>query len=219
MSMNKRVEILTGDVNHPFMESLRAISKSVSDWDISFHVDINTLEGADILFLASCPYYVTKSIRRNYHYTFLVHASNLPEGRGWSPYIWELLSGAENITLTLLEAADAIDSGDIWKKINVEIEKYLDYCEISERISRAQAMLFASMLHEYPKLELMRQSSDILPTYYPKRTPSDSKIDPTVPLINNFNKIRLCDPVRYPAFFDLDGHRYLLRIERVKDDN
>jgi methionyl-tRNA formyltransferase len=35
------------------------------------------------------------------------------------------------------------------------------------------------------------------------------------PLGEQFDLLRISDPMRYPAFFDWMGHRYVLRIEKV----
>ena len=66
----------------------------------------------DILFLVSCSEIVKKDIRMKFRHTLVLHASSLPKGRGWSPHIWEILNGADQIVISLLEAEDKIDSGD-----------------------------------------------------------------------------------------------------------
>ena len=39
--------------------------------------------------------------------------------RSWmESHIWEILNGSDHITLSLIEAAEQIDEGDIWKKLN-----------------------------------------------------------------------------------------------------
>ena len=50
-------------------------------------------------------------------------------------------------------------------------------------------------------------------TQYRRRTPADSEIDPTKPLSDVFDLLRIADPVRYPAFF-----RYRDRTFRVYID-
>src|SRR5690606_20519327 len=54
-----------------------------------------------------------------------------------------------------------------------------------------------------------------VPTYYRKRTPEDSRIDPSKPLMESFNLLRVADPERYPAFFEMHGRRFKIRIERA----
>src|SRR5687768_16545605 len=77
--------------------------------------------GGNILFLISCSEIINARDRSNYERTLVIHASDLPNGRGWSPHIWQIVEGAQEITLTLLEAGGKVDSGPIWKKLKVAI--------------------------------------------------------------------------------------------------
>jgi methionyl-tRNA formyltransferase len=51
-----------------------------------------------------------------------------------------------------------------------------------------------------------------MPTYYRKRIPEDSRIDPCGSIAGQFDLLRVADPERYPAFFDFRGHRYEIRL-------
>ena len=54
-------------------------------------------------------------------------------------------------------------------------------------------------------------------SFYPRRTPNDSKIDVDLSIREQFNKIKVSDPVRYPAFFELNGYKYELRINKIDE--
>lgn len=217
--LNKRVEILVGDLGHPFISPLKNVLSSITGVKVSFHQSIETLQGGKFLLLASCPYFINAEVRSKFKHTLLVHASNLPQGRGWSPYIWELLAGADSVTLSLLEAEDEIDSGAIWTKIQVPIEPFLDFSEISEKIGLAQGKLFRYAIENEDVITPYAQDPNISPTHYSRRSPNDSGIDSRASLKDAFNKIRLCDPHRYPAYFNLNGNRYLIKVERVKNED
>jgi len=53
------------------------------------------------------------------------------------------------------------------------------------------------------------------PSYYRRRTPDDSRLDPSRSIAEQFDLLRVADPQRFPAFFDLRGHRYVVRIEKA----
>ena len=42
---------------------------------------------------------------------------------------------------------------------------------------------------------------------------SDSRLDPDDTIAQQFNLLRVVDNERYPAFFELLGRRYILKIE------
>jgi methionyl-tRNA formyltransferase len=52
-------------------------------------------------------------------------------------------------------------------------------------------------------------------TFYRKRTPNDSKIDPQKSISSQFDLLRVSDPERYPAFFEHRGHRYKISISKM----
>ena len=163
-----------------------------------------------------CSEIIEAQVRDKYNYCFVLHCSDLPRGRGWSPYIWEIIDGATKLTLSLLEAGEEVDTGRIWKKVQLDIPDNALWDEINEIIFSAEIQLIDAVLFEINTLKPIEQNKNIKPTYFPKRIPSDSRIDPDQTLTAQFDKIRVCDPERYPAFFDLRGHRYKLSLEKIK---
>ena len=49
-------------------------------------------------------------------------------------------------------------------------------------------------------------------TIYPKRTPKDSELDINKSIKEQFNLFRIVDNEKYPAFFEIDGIKYVLNI-------
>ena len=105
------IDILCSDKNHPVNYMLLAFQKKYSQHDIkTFHASTD-LRGGDILFLVSCSEFIQRSTREKYIKALTLHASDLPEGRGWSPHIWQILDGRREITVSLIDAEDKIDTG------------------------------------------------------------------------------------------------------------
>ena len=44
----------------------------------------------------------------------VVHPSKLPKGKGFSPLAWQILDGLNNIPVTLFEAVEKVDAGEIY---------------------------------------------------------------------------------------------------------
>jgi len=53
-------------------------------------------------------------------------------------------------------------------------------------------------------------------SFYPKRTPKDSNLDINKTIKEQFNLLRIVNNEEFPAFFEIDGHRYALKIELDK---
>ncbi|WP_301361555.1 formyltransferase family protein [Stutzerimonas nitrititolerans] len=210
-----RISLLCSDEQHPVNEYLHSwIVKQKSAHEIEIVRKKRDLSGGDILFLISCSEIVSAADRSAYRASLVLHASDLPKGRGWSPYIWDIIGGAEEITLSLLEAEDKVDSGRIWQKVRFPIPKDALWDEINKRLFCAEIELIDFAVREFSSIMPVEQDISIEPTYYPRRLPSDSQIDPSQSIASQFDRIRVCDPQRFPAFFELHGKKYKIVLEK-----
>lgn len=210
-----KISLLCSDEQHPVNEYLlRWIARRENAHEIEIVRKKRDLSGGDILFLISCSEIVSAADRSAYRASLVLHASDLPRGRGWSPHIWEIIGGAEEITLSLLEAEDKVDSGRIWHKVRLPIPKDALWNEINERLFCAEIELIDFAVREFSSIMPVEQGMSIEPTYYPRRSPSDSQIDPSQSIASQFDRIRVCDPQRFPAFFELHGKKYKILLEK-----
>jgi methionyl-tRNA formyltransferase len=213
-----KVTLLCSDVNHPIFSYLEKWVEANSDqYDIKLlnHVEEVTL-GGDILFLVSCSEIVKKATRDMFTHTLVLHASDLPEGRGWSPHIWDIVDGKNRLVLSLLEAKDGVDTGDIWKKTSIHLEGSELYDEINQLLFNAELELISWACENFKETTPINQSLEGV-SYHRKRTPNDSELDISKSIREQFNLLRVCDPERFPAFFVIDGNKYTIRIERGEE--
>ena len=207
-----RIEVLISDKNHPIMSYLK-------DWtsmqeNISIVHSTKDLIGGYILFLVSCNEIVQAETFQKFKHALVLHASDLPEGRGWSPHIWSVLEGKNTLTLSLLEADSKVDQGPIWLKQIIELEGHELFNEINDKLFRAEIELMAEAIRSANVISPKSQSN-LASNYYPKRTPEDSRLNIDKSLIDQFNLLRVADKDRFPAFFEYLGHRYILKIEKA----
>jgi methionyl-tRNA formyltransferase len=213
-----KITLLCSDDQHP-------VNSYLSDWmDIQqgvHEVELvqrkSELAGGDILFLVSCSEIIDSKVRDLYLVTLVLHASDLPKGRGWSPHIWEIVNGAETITLTLLEAEDKVDSGRIWKKLDIPVPKNALWNEINHLLFEAEVELINFAVQNFGTVSPALQEALENASYYPKRTPADSRIDVNKSIAEQFDLIRICDPNRFPAYFEHLGFRYTLNLEKTHE--
>lgn len=215
----KKISIICSSQKHPvynFMVNWQ--EKMKKNYDIELVNSAHDLrKSGDFLFLVSCNEMISKSIRDRFKYTLILHASDLPKGRGWNPHIWEVIKGANFITLTLLEAEDKVDSGKIWSKKRIDLDGKELHDEINKKLFTAEIELIEYALKHHDKIVPLPQSDKIGSSYYRKRTAEDSCIDVSKSIVSQFNLLRVCDPERYPAFIDLNGCRYSLTIKKIKN--
>ncbi len=172
------------------------------------------LPGGDILFLVSCGQIIRDTERKKYKATLVLHASDLPKGRGWSPHVWSILAGDNQITVSLLEASEPVDSGAVWLKTKFNLEGHELLPEINAKLFAAETSLMTYAVEQFSAIKKMEQGDSLGP-YLPKRSPENSKLDPDKTIAEQFDLLRIVDSQRYPAFFDYRGKRYLVKIEKA----
>lgn len=209
-----KVTILCSSQRHPIFSFLQQwMEKRSNIHTVELLTDINKISGGDFLFLISFDKLVRSEIRSRYKHTLVIHASDLPSGKGWSPHIWQILDGKNKITVTLFEAADELDAGDIWKKHHLILEGHELFDEINAKLFAIELELMDFALENFNKIKPIQQkiSDDIS---YPKRTPEDSKLDPDKSIAEQFELMRVADTERFPCFFHFRGHRYKLILRK-----
>ena len=210
----KQVTIICTDAAHPVNPWLNRWAYSVkAQAEVRIVRDIDEVIGGDFLFLVSCHQIVRKSVRDLYRYSLVLHASALPQGRGMSPHIWQLLAGSLALTLTLLSAKDVVDSGDIWHQLEVPVASTELHDEINQRLFDAEIQLMTWALENCEHTQPRAQTGTA--SYHRRRTPADSKVDIDRPLVEYFDLLRVADPDRFPAFFIHRGQKYRIRIDKL----
>ncbi len=174
------------------------------------------LQKGDIAFFLSCFEIVGKKFLELHKNNLVVHASDLPQGKGWSPATWQILEGKKEIPVTLFEADEKCDNGVHYLKDILQLNG-------SELIDEWQGKLgdkIVEMCIKYVKERcyiraLARQEE--VESFYPRRKPEDSRLDVDKTIQEQFNMLRVADNDAYPAFFEMNGAKYILKI--YKDTN
>jgi methionyl-tRNA formyltransferase len=212
--MKQRVAILCSDPLHPVHPWLERWATAVAGRaDVCVHRSVTEVDTGDFLFLVSCHELIRADVRSRFRYTLVLHASDLPSGRGMSPHVWQILAGANTVVMTLLNAEDAVDTGDIWQQIPVTFNGTELYDEIHARLFDAELALMGWALEHCDAGRPRPQAGPA--SYFRRRVPGDSAIDPARPIAEVFDLLRVADPDRYPAYFELRGRRYRIRIDRM----
>jgi methionyl-tRNA formyltransferase len=207
-----KIEILISDPNHPIMSYLE-IWKSKKE-NIRIVHSSEDLNGGYILFLISCAEILRSEITKKYKHSLVLHASDLPKGRGWSPHVWNVLEGSNLLTLSLIEAQEKVDQGSIWLKKHITLEGHELFDEINDKLFQAEIKLMDEAIDK-ANIITPKSQAILASNYYPKRTPDDSRLNIHQSLIEQFNLLRISDKNRYPAFFEHLGHKYIVRIEKA----
>tara|TARA_R110000751_G_scaffold296558_1_gene405830 strand:- start:48 stop:710 length:663 start_codon:yes stop_codon:yes gene_type:complete len=210
-----KLTILTDNPNSwiiPFVERFKIFLQE--NHQVSHVFDKNLITPGDILFMLSCEKLVPQKILNLNSNNIVVHPSALPKNRGWSPLTWQILKNKNTIPVSLFEAEEDVDSGPIYLQENIE----LDGSELINEIKKKQGETTLKLLKKYisnrNSLTPLPQEGD--PSFCSKITPEHSEINISLSIKDQFNRLRVADNERYPAFFHHKGTKYVLKIYKEK---
>lgn len=196
------------------------LSALVNGWrseghEVTWVHDPADIPGGDCAFFLGCSRIAHGDVlARNVH-NLVVHESDLPRGRGWSPLTWQILEGAKTIPVTLFEAGLSVDTGVIYEQQTMDFAGHELVEELRAKQADATIALCQRFVHSYPAVVATSRDQRGVATHYSRRRPEDSRLDPARSIADQFNLLRVVDNQRYPAWFEYNGHKYLLKIEKV----
>jgi len=212
--MIKDISIIITSKDHPInpvIEEWVKIKKA--EFNINIVRNPEDLKGGDILFLISCSDIIKPEILSKFRKSLVIHASDLPKGRGFSPHIWAILNGEDTLFISLIEASEKVDRGNIWEQLERRIPKSYIYEDIQGVINSAHCELMDFALTNFYTVCPKEQSTSIEPSYHAKRTPEHSRLDIDKSIREQFDLLRVSDKNRFPAFFWHHGKRFKVVIE------
>lgn len=172
--------------------------------------DEKKISGYDLVFVLGYTKILKDEFLSKNRLVMVIHESNLPEGRGFSPIQWQILEGVKNIKVCLIEAKKIVDSGDILESEELNFEGTELYDEIRSAQAAVTIKLIIKFLKKYPNISRTPQKGT--PTFYRKRNFSDSELDIKLSIEKNFPKLRIGNNEDWPSFFHLNGETYIIKI-------
>jgi methionyl-tRNA formyltransferase len=212
--MLKKITLIISDARHPVNTWVEAWVSERPEGQVAEIVRTSDqAKGGDICFLISCTEIFPVEFMQRYTHVLVIHASDLPKGRGWSPHIWAIIQGQEELTVCVLEASEKVDRGDIWHKSTHQIPKHFLYNDIMEVVNQAHIDLIDYAVENHETVDPLPQDPHKIPTYFSARTPVDSEISASESIASQFDLLRVCDNNRFPSFFHLYGKKFKITIE------
>ena len=174
------------------------------------HEDV---ERGDILCILACEK-IFKQLILNKH-NLVVHESDLPKGKGWSPVTWQILERKNRIPVTLFEAVEELDAGPIYAQEYIDLEGNELLPEIKHKQGIITQNLIIDFVNHFPNVSSKFQTGE--ETFYPRRKPEHSILDINESIACQFDKLRVCDNDRYPAYFFYRNAKYIIKIYKEND--
>jgi methionyl-tRNA formyltransferase len=216
-----KITILTDDRKSWFVPYARLLLKRLALKGHSVRLIFSSakIRKCDVCFLLSCTGIVSEDKLRLNKHNIVVHASDLPKGRGFSPLQWQILEGKKRIPLTLFEAVKELDAGPYYIKDFLMLDGSELYDELKKKLGDKVIRMCLAYISKYDSLIPVRQKGR--PTFYPRRTKKDDRLDIHKSIADQFNRLRIANNRIFPAYFIHKGQTYVINIykERTRGSN
>ena len=168
-----KIAILTSP-NQWFVSYAQQLQEHINHASLFFeHESIS--ETFDVIFILSYHRIIDTQYLAKHKHNIVIHASDLPQGKGWAPMFWQILEGKNEIPFTMFEASEGIDDGKIY------LQKILTLTgtELHDELREKEAQFIVEMCLEFIKNYKIYKKTHTpigISSYYPKRKASDSKL-------------------------------------------
>lgn len=188
----------------------RLAEKLADEYEVMMITKNNDLPEGDIAFFLSCSKIVPPELLARHKRNIVIHASELPKGKGFSPIAWQVLEGKNQIPIAVFEAVETLDAGDVYFRNYVELDGSELLDEMHFKLWKKIEELVYKFIKMYPDVKGIPQEGE--ESFYPRRTEKDDELDPNKTIAEQFNHLRVVDNEHYPAWFVYKGHKYIFKI-------
>jgi methionyl-tRNA formyltransferase len=211
------VTFLLDSSNNWIEPHLYKSNKFINNKNFNYKISHNysDVNGQDIVFILGCTKIFSSEFLSRNKLNLVVHESDLPQGKGFSPVQWQILEGKNSIPILLIEASNDVDSGDILLRSTIEFNGTELYDEIRLGQANATFTLIESFLNAYPNFKRIKQEGK--ESFFEKRGKKNSQLDVNKSIMEQFNLLRIGNNEAWPSTFQMAGCSYVLKI--YKDEN
>lgn len=208
--MKLKITILTDNPNSWIIPYVEELKRELTPHSISHITSSNDVDEGDIMLILGCEKIIPPHFLTKHKSNVVVHPSRLPKGKGFSPLAWQILERSNNIPVTLFEAVEEVDTGEIYIVDYIKLEGH----ELNEEIKHQQGLITKKMVKEYiSNFDIIKgKPQKGKETFYPRRRLKESELDINKSIEEQFNLLRVVDNERYPAYFNFKGEKYILKI-------
>lgn len=212
-----KITLLTDNENSWFVPYGRSLQQQLSDQghEVVYVFNVKDVCNGDVCFLLSCVRLVPAAVLSLNRNNIVVHASDLPKGKGFSPLQWQILEGRNEIPLTLFEVVENADAGPYYIKDVISFKGTELLEEMRQTMAEKILEMCVRFIGNFDSIQAIDQSGE--ETFYRKRTAADDELDVNKTIEAQFNHLRIADNEKFPLYFRHKDEKYILKIYRESD--
>ena len=214
-----KISILTDNKNSWFIPfGHKLINALVDNGHEAVYVNSKKdIPDGEVCFLLSCSNIIQKVFLKRNRHNIVVHASDLPNGKGFSPLQWQVLQGKNDIILTLFEAVENVDAGPFYIKKTIHFRGDELYDELRYSLGINIIEMCINYINSYESMVGIQQNGE--ESFYSKRSFEDDKIDVNKTIAEQFNHLRISDNENHPVWFNFNNCNYFIKIYKEIKQN
>ncbi len=176
---------------------------------------LKPFEGTALLSIGF-PYLIPTELLNLFQPAINLHPTLLPRYRGPTSGAYILLNNEHESGSTVHYMTEQMDRGDIVIQSNVALTPFDTIRSLQRKVyAREPDLIINALVALENENKFLPQDESLASEFTKKRTPLDSELDPTKPLIDLVNEIRACDPNEFPAFFMYHGKKVGINLRRI----
>jgi methionyl-tRNA formyltransferase len=162
------------------------------------------------------PYLIPSHLLKLFQPAINIHPTLLPRYRGPTSGAYILINNERESGSTVHHMTSQMDRGDIVLQSRVPLTPFDTIRSMQRKVYALEQELLVNALAALENgVKPITQDESQASEFSKKRTPADSELDPSKPLIDLVNQIRACDPREYPAFFIYNGQKITVQLQRL----
>jgi len=208
-----RITVITDNKKSWFIPfGKKLVQKLNKEHRTSYVYDKEAIIKGDVCFILSCSKIIEKNYLKLNKNNIVVHGSDLPRGKGFSPLQWQILDGRGEIVITLLEAVEEADAGPYYfkSKLCFKGTELLD--EMRLKLGNKIIEMCLEYIEKRKILKPIMQKGQ--GSFYQRRFRKDDELNINETIKEQFSHFRIADNERFPLYFQFLGRRYIIKIYR-----
>lgn len=174
--------------------------------------NIKKFNGYEILFILGYTKKINNDDLLRNKINLVIHASDLPKDRGFSPIQYQILRGKNKFKVSLITVEEEIDSGLIILQKDLNFDGTELYDEIRKKTAEITTKIILDFLIRYPAILNNKIKQKGRATFNKKLTDKNNELNIYRSINKQFNILRIGNNEKWPSHFYRKGIRYIIKI-------
>lgn len=211
MKKKFKITFLFDKSNDWFKNYFKKININKKKYYIKKTYNKKKAQNQDILFIINYTKILPKIFLKKNKLNLVIHASKLPKDKGFAPVSYQVLRNKKIIYVSLIEAIEFVDSGNIYLQNKFKLDGTELYSEIRMKTADAMIKLIKTFLKIYPNnINIKKQKG--ISTFNKRRNLKNDELKINQSIKKQFNKLRVSDNNKFPSYFIYKKKKYLVKI-------